>query len=51
VALARNAGARGIYVLTGHGAKHRGELPEDTVVAAGIEEAADLILNATNANP
>ena len=37
-------GAKGIYVLTGHGSKHRGELPAGAVVAAGIKEAADMIL-------
>ena len=46
VLLARNAGARGVYVLTGHGAKHREELPEDTVVVPGIKEAANHILEA-----
>jgi phosphoglycolate phosphatase-like HAD superfamily hydrolase len=43
VAFAENAGARGIYVLTGHGMKHRHELWKDAVTAAGIEEAADII--------
>lgn len=44
VELARNAGARGIYVLTGHGAKHREELLAETVVVPGILEAAEWIL-------
>jgi len=44
VQLAGNAGARGIYVLTGHGRKHLDELPHDTQVASGIAEAAEMIL-------
>ena len=44
VELARNAGATGIYVLTGHGTKHRGNLPPDTFVASDILDAATLIL-------
>jgi D-glycero-D-manno-heptose 1,7-bisphosphate phosphatase len=45
VELARNAGAWGIYVLTGHGAKHREELSTETVVVPGILEAAKWILD------
>jgi histidinol-phosphate phosphatase family protein len=45
VRLAMNAGARGIYLLTGHGRKHLPELPEDTDVVAGISRAADKILS------
>ena len=44
VALADNAGATGIYVLTGHGARHRTELRPQTTVVPGIREAADWIL-------
>lgn len=44
VAFAENAGARGIYVLTGHGIKHRNELWEEVLIAAGIKEAADIII-------
>ncbi len=44
IRLATNAGARGIYVLTGHGQKHLAELPEDTEVASGIAAAAELIV-------
>lgn len=44
VYLASNAGATGIFVLTGHGAKHRGELAAGDIVAKDIEEAADIIL-------
>ena len=40
-----NAGANAIYVLTGHGMKHREGISRDTVVAAGIREAAELILD------
>ncbi|MFP4193640.1 MAG: D-glycero-alpha-D-manno-heptose-1,7-bisphosphate 7-phosphatase [Desulfobacterales bacterium] len=43
VAFAENAGARGIYVLSGHGMKHRNELWEDALIVAGIEEAANII--------
>lgn len=44
VELARGVGGRGVFVLTGHGAKHRDEIAPDVPVAAGIGEAADLIL-------
>lgn len=44
VELARTVGATGIYVLTGHGLKHRGGIPADTLVANGISEAAEQIL-------
>lgn len=40
VELAVNAGAQGIYVLTGHGAKHRSELSAPGVVMADIRAAA-----------
>ncbi len=44
VELARRAGSRGIYVRTGHGQKHRGELPEEeTVLVPGIREAVEWI--------
>jgi D-glycero-D-manno-heptose 1,7-bisphosphate phosphatase len=42
--LAQRAGARGVYVLTGHGGKHRGELGNDVVVVPGIGEAVKWIL-------
>jgi len=45
VELARNAGARGIYVRTGHGMDHLDELPADEIVMAGIGEAAGWILS------
>jgi L-threonylcarbamoyladenylate synthase len=44
VGLATNAGATGVYVLTGHGAKHRAELSQHKAVVPGIREAADWIL-------
>jgi L-threonylcarbamoyladenylate synthase len=44
VALADSAGATGIYVLTGHGARHRSEIPQCKAVVPGIREAADWIL-------
>jgi D-glycero-D-manno-heptose 1,7-bisphosphate phosphatase len=47
VEFARNAGATGIYVLTGHGPKHRAELAPGTVVAQDIGEATEIILHAT----
>ena len=46
VCLAGNAGARGVYVTTGHGAKHLEELPPGQPVVAGIREAAEWILAA-----
>ena len=49
VELARNAGALGIYVLTGHGAKHQAELADDVVVVPDMKEAVEWIcaVNAT----
>ncbi|MCX7824422.1 MAG: HAD hydrolase-like protein [Verrucomicrobiae bacterium] len=48
VHLARNAGATGVYVLTGHGAKHRDELDPASIVATDLQEAAGIILNRRN---
>ncbi len=45
IQLARNVGARGIYVLTGHGWKHLDEVPEDTEIASGMTEAAEMIMS------
>ena len=45
IELAHNVGAKGIYVLTGHGWKHRYELPEGTEIVPGITEAADVIIS------
>lgn len=43
--LARRVGGRGVYVLTGHGEKHRHEVPHDVPVAADLSEASRIILN------
>ena len=42
---AENGGAKGIYVLTGHGTQHRAELRGNAPVAGSIGEAAEIILN------
>ncbi len=44
VELAHAVGARGIYVLTGHGEKHRAELQGPRIVVADIGAAAAVIL-------
>ncbi len=44
VELARNVGAKGIYLLTGHGQKHVDELPSDVLVAKNMGEAVDWII-------
>lgn len=44
VELATRVGATGIYILSGHGMQHRGEIPAQTIVVDGILEAAELIL-------
>lgn len=44
VEFAMRGGASAIYVLSGHGMKHRHEIPRNTVVAAGIREATEIIL-------
>jgi len=45
VELARNAGAQGVYVYTGHGRRHADELSEDEVIAYDVFEAAEWILS------
>jgi histidinol-phosphate phosphatase family protein len=45
VELADAVGAKGIYILTGHGVKHRGELQTPAPVVADIGAAVDLILD------
>jgi len=45
IQLAKNVGAHGIYVLTGHGRKHLPELPKDTMTTTGIMEAAEKIIS------
>jgi hypothetical protein len=44
VELGQAAGAKPIYVLTGHGVKHRAELQVPASVVADIGAAAELIL-------
>ncbi len=44
VELAANAGAKGIYLLCGHGRKHRRELDMKVPIVPGIQQAAELIL-------
>ena len=51
VELATRAGLRaGIYLLSGHGVKHRHEVPANTWVAANIGEAAAIIEHITSAD-
>jgi len=45
VELAHAVGAKGIYVLTGHGLKHQQELGVPAAVVADIGAAAELILS------
>jgi len=45
IQLAKNVGARGVYVLTGHGWKHLDEVPQDTEIASGMAEAAEMIMS------
>jgi len=45
IQLAKNAGIKGIYVLTGHGRKHLSELDRDTVKKANLKKAIEYILN------
>jgi L-threonylcarbamoyladenylate synthase len=44
VEFGEQAGACGLYVLTGHGQQHRADLPAETPVVADLREAADWIL-------
>jgi D-glycero-D-manno-heptose 1,7-bisphosphate phosphatase len=46
VEFAVNVGARGIYVLTGHGHKHRDEVKVPCAVVSGIAAAVEEILSA-----
>jgi len=48
VEFGRQMGGTGIYVLTGHGEKHRTTLRGDEIVAADIAAAADWILRQTS---
>ena len=45
IQLAQNAGANGIYVLSGHGHKHLSDITDGTEVVAGIKQAAEKILS------
>lgn len=45
VLLAHNAGAKGIYLLTGHGKKHFADIPKKSIVMKDISEAANFIYN------
>ena len=44
VEFGKNAGVRGVYVLSGHGRKHRAELQHSDAVVSGILEAANWIM-------
>jgi histidinol-phosphate phosphatase family protein len=44
--LARRAGCRGIFVLTGHGAEHRAEIAPEVPVVADLRAAAEAIVGA-----
>lgn len=46
VELATQVEATGIYVLSGHGMKHRADVPVQAIVVEGIREAAERILAA-----
>ncbi|MCX8124572.1 MAG: HAD family hydrolase [Spirochaetes bacterium] len=48
VMLAQNAGMQGIYVLTGHGQKHRGEINNNVIVKKNLHYAVDYILKSVN---
>ena len=52
VEFAINGGARGVYVLTGHGQRHRGELyPGAGPIVPGLPEAARWILAESEKGP
>ncbi|MDD5704338.1 MAG: HAD family hydrolase [Kiritimatiellae bacterium] len=44
VELATRVEATGIYLLSGHGMKHRADLPVQTIVVDGIREATEQVL-------
>ena len=52
IEFARNAGARGIYLLTGHGQKHLDEVPQDgeIFIAGSLDEAVTWILEEDSKN-
>lgn len=45
IQLAINVGAKGLYILTGHGSKHLPEVPENTEVFDNIMQACERILS------
>ncbi len=44
VEFGEKVGAKGLYVLTGHGEKHRGDLPHGVTVFSSVNEASDWII-------
>lgn len=48
IEFAENGGAKGLYVLTGHGVRHLDELPPDVQVFHNLTEAAARILGSGN---
>ncbi|MCA9120965.1 MAG: threonylcarbamoyl-AMP synthase [Planctomycetaceae bacterium] len=44
IQLAQAVGAEAVYVLTGHGQKHRAELQCENAIVAGIEQASERIV-------
>ncbi len=44
VAFGKNNGATGLYLLTGHGAKHRADIDASTLCFENLEKAAEWIL-------
>ena len=48
IEFADNGGARGLYVLTGHGARHLSELPPNVQVFHKLSEAAARIMSETD---
>ena len=49
IEMGKKAGCKSIYVLTGHGKKHKEELKEADFIAQDLYEAANWILNQKNA--
>jgi D-glycero-D-manno-heptose 1,7-bisphosphate phosphatase len=45
IQLAQNTGAHGIYVLSGHGHKHRAEISAGIEVVTGIKQATEKIMS------
>lgn len=42
---AQNAGSKGLYVLTGHGIRHRDELTGDFLIFNSVSDAADFVIS------